>query len=149
MKIGLINGPNLDRLGLREPEIYGHTTLLELETSLQKLASEKNITLTCFQSNHEGAIVDKINSWAQSHSALIINPAAYTHSSIAIRDSIAGSGLLSVEVHISNIYTREEFRRKSITAEVCSAVISGMETKGYIYALEYLSSKRHEMFRPA
>lgn len=116
-KIALINGVNLDRLGVREPEIYGRETLPELVASLSREAEKLGVELLDFQSNHEGAIIDKIAELADAGVKLaIINPAAFTHTSVALRDSIAGSGIKFVEVHISNVHKREDFRRVSLTA---------------------------------
>lgn len=148
LTIGVINGPNLDRLGQREPHIYGNTTLSELEAGLIALSDELDCNITCFQSNHEGDIIDRINLWAQTHAGLIINPAAYSHTSIAIRDAIAGANIPTIEVHISNVHAREDFRQKLITGGACEAVISGMGLPGYFYALRFLSSKLHQALSP-
>ncbi len=139
-KIAIINGPNLDRLGKREPDVYGTQTLDELISSLTDLASELGVDVEAFQSNHEGDIIDKISSFADAGvTGLIINPGGLTHTSVALRDSIAGSGLKTIEVHISNIYCREEYRQHSITADACVGVISGLGFEGYSSALRYLS----------
>ena len=122
-RIAILNGPNLDRLGKREPEIYGHTTLAELETQLRDAFAD-DAELICFQSNHEGALVDKIS--------------ALTHTSVALRDALLGSQLRAVEVHISNIYRREEFRHKSLTGPACEGVITGLGLEGYYAAVRYL-----------
>ncbi|MFI3290841.1 MAG: type II 3-dehydroquinate dehydratase [Opitutales bacterium] len=135
-KIAIINGVNLDRLGKREPEIYGSTTLDEINQALRRRA--KNVEFTAFQSNHEGDIIDKIATLTDlGYDYCIINPGAFTHTSVALRDAIAGSSIKFVEVHISNIYKREEFRHKSLTASQCEAVITGMGTYGYCAALDY------------
>lgn len=140
-KIALINGVNLDRLGVREPEIYGRETLPELVASLSREAEKLGVELLDFQSNHEGAIIDKIAELADAGVKLaIINPAAFTHTSVALRDSIAGSGIKFVEVHISNVHKREDFRRVSLTAPVCAAQICGLGREGYFVALRYLAS---------
>ena len=140
-KIALINGVNLDRLGVREPEIYGRETLPELVASLSREAEKLGVELLDFQSNHEGAIIDKIAELADAGVKLaIINPAAFTHTSVALRDSIAGSGIKFVEVHISNVHKREDFRRVSLTAPVCAAQICGLGCEGYFAALRYLAS---------
>ena len=139
-KIAIINGPNLDRLGKREPDVYGTQTLDELISSLTDLASELGVDVEAFQSNHEGDIIDKISSFADAGvTGLIINPGGLTHTSVALRDSIAGSGLKTIEVHISNICCREEYRQHSITADACVGVISGLGFEGYSSALRYLS----------
>lgn len=139
-KIALINGANLNRLGVREPEIYGKQTLKDLELSAKNLACELGVQLECFQSNIEGEILNKIAEFADAKfDAAIINPGAFTHTSVALRDAIAGSGMRFVEVHISNIHKREEFRRNSLTAPVCEAQICGMGFEGYLAALRYLA----------
>lgn len=140
-RIVIINGPNLDRLGMREPEIYGDQTLTDLENILVAEAAELGVAVEFYQSNHEGFIIDEINNeYADGEVfGLIINPGALTHTSLALRDAIAGSDLPAVEVHISNIYKREEIRQHSMTAEVCVAVISGLGFDGYLAALRYLA----------
>jgi 3-dehydroquinate dehydratase-2 len=138
--IAILNGPNLDRLGLREPEIYGHQTLSDLEQLLKVTAQELKVQVSCFQSNHEGQLIDRINQLAAAEiTGLIINPAAYTHTSLALRDAIAGSGIPSIEVHISNLYRREAVRHHSMTADACVGVISGLGFEGYVAALRYLA----------
>ena len=137
-KIAILNGPNLDRLGKREPEIYGRATLADLENDLRKEFSAV-AQLEFFQSNHEGALIDKISALAEAKfDGLVINGAAFTHTSVALRDALAGAGLKTVEVHISNIYKREEFRHHSFTAPVCAAIISGLGLEGYHAAVRYL-----------
>lgn len=139
-KIAVINGVNLDRLGKREPEIYGSKTLQSLTEALDKHAKELGVELIHFQSNHEGDIVDKIAALSDDGVRFgIINPAAFTHTSVALRDCIAGSEIKFVEVHISNIYKREEFRHNSLTAPSCVGVISGLGFEGYFAALDYLA----------
>ena len=138
--IAILNGPNLDRLGLREPEIYGHQTLSDLEQLLKVTAQELKVQVSCFQSNHEGQLIDRINQLAAAEiTGLIINPAAYTHTSLALRDANAGSGIPSIEVHISNLYRREAVRHHSMTADACVGVISGLGFEGYVAALRYLA----------
>ncbi len=137
-KILVLNGPNLNMLGTREPQVYGTTTLKDIENILKEKAQSLNIEIEFFQSNHEGDIVDKICNTKNSFSGIIINPAAYTHTSVAIRDAISAIELPVIEVHLSNIHSREEFRHKSLTAPVCKAQISGCGIYGYIFALEYL-----------
>jgi 3-dehydroquinate dehydratase-2 len=137
-KIAILNGPNLDRLGKREPEIYGHTTLADLEASL-RAEFGATASLDFFQSNHEGALIDKIATLADAKfDGIVINGAALTHTSVALRDSLAGAHLPTVEVHISNIYKREEFRHTSLTAPVALAVISGLGIEGYFAAVRFL-----------
>ena len=113
MNILLINGPNLNLLGTREPEIYGNKTLSDIENDLTKVAKEKSINLECFQSNHEGEIVDKIQESVKSIQGILINAGAFTHTSISIRDALIGSKIPFVELHISNIFSREDFRKES------------------------------------
>lgn len=137
-KIAILNGPNLDRLGKREPEIYGKATLADLEKAL-RAEFEGKAQLEFFQSNHEGALIDKIATLADAKfDGLVLNGAGLTHTSVALRDALAGSGLRAVEVHISHIYKREEFRHTSLTAPVCVAAISGLGTEGYHAAVRFL-----------
>ena len=139
-KIALINGVNLDRLGKREPQIYGSTTLADIVADLRKSAASLGAEIVDFQSNHEGEIVDKIYELADSGvKYAIINPGAFTHTSIALRDCIAGSGMTFVEVHISNVAKREEFRHKSLVAPVCAGSVIGLGVFGYRAALEFLA----------
>jgi len=138
-KILVIHGPNLDLLGKREPAIYGKVTLQQINNELKKIAKKRKISLTIKQSNHEGEIVDLIGESKNKYDALLINPAAYTHTSVAIRDAIAASGILSIEVHLSNIYSREEFRQKSLISPVVKGTILGFGAKSYILGLEALA----------
>lgn len=140
-KILLINGPNLNMLGQREPEIYGHTTLAELEKIVSDYAGQLNYRLQILQSNHEGAIIDFIQKHQRDASGIIINPGALAHYGFALRDCLAGTGLSIIEVHISNLQKREEWRRKSILTEVCTGLISGLGIKGYLLALEYFRDR--------
>ncbi len=133
MKILVIHGPNLNLLGTRESDIYGTQTLEEINNLLGKLATELGIELDIKQSNHEGEIVDLIQK--KDYDAIVINPAAYTHTSIAIRDAIAAVGIPTVEVHLSNIHEREEFRQKSLIAPVASGQISGFGHNSYLLGL--------------
>lgn len=137
-KIAILNGPNLDRLGKREPEIYGSATLADLEKQLRTEFKE-TADLQFFQSNHEGALIDKIASLADAKiDGLIINLGALTHTSVALRDALLGAHLPTVEVHISNIYKREEFRHVSLTAPACLAAITGLGLEGYHAAVRFL-----------
>ncbi len=137
-RIAILNGPNLDRLGKREPEIYGRATLADLEAALRKEFGAA-AQLEFFQSNHEGAIIDRIAAIADAKcDGLVINPGGLTHTSVALRDALAGSQLRIVEVHISNIYKREDFRHKSLTAPASLAVITGLGLEGYHAALRFL-----------
>ena len=137
-KVLVIHGPNLSLLGRREPEIYGKTTLKQINQALQRLAKIKKVRLNIKQSNHEGEIVDLIGKVKFKYDALLINPAAYTHTSVAIRDAILASGILAVEVHLSNIYCREEFRQKSLISPVVKGTILGFGAKSYLLGLEAL-----------
>jgi 3-dehydroquinate dehydratase-2 len=137
-KIAILNGPNLDRLGKREPEIYGSTTLADLETQMRAEFGAA-AQLEFFQSNHEGALIDKVAALTDAKfDGLVLNGGAFTHTSVAIRDALLGSKLPAVEVHISNIYKREEFRHLSYTAPACLAVISGLGLEGYFAAVRFL-----------
>lgn len=141
MKIIVINGPNLQLLGQREPGIYGKTTLDDLNNRLKTVASSIGADISFFQSNNEGGIVDKIASaFKEKVDGIIINPAAYTHTSIAIRDAIEAVKIPAIEVHISNIHAREEFRRSSVTAAVCLGQISGLGIDGYEWALRAMAN---------
>jgi 3-dehydroquinate dehydratase II len=145
-KILIIHGPNLDLLGKREPEIYGKTTLKAINDNLKAMAKKAKVAITILQSNHEGEIVDAIGEARNKFDCLIINPAAYTHTSIATRDAIAGAGIKTIEVHLSNIYSREEFRQTSLIAPVCTGQISGFGASSYTLAFQaaliLLSSKK-------
>jgi 3-dehydroquinate dehydratase II len=137
-KIAILNGPNLDRLGQREPEIYGSATLADLETALRAEFGAR-AQLEFFQSNHEGALIDKLGALAEAKfDGLVINGAALTHTSVALRDALLGAHLPTVEVHISNIYKREKFRHTSLTAPACLAVITGLGLEGYHAAVRFL-----------
>ena len=146
MNILLINGPNLNLLGSREPEIYGNKTLNDIEEDLIKVAKEKSINLKCFQSNHEGEIVDKIQSSVSSIHGILINAGTLTHTSISIRDALIGSKIPFVELHISNIFSREGFRKESFLTDKAIGIISGFGITSYFLALdgiiEFLSSNK-------
>lgn len=133
----LLNGPNLNLLGSREPEVYGEVTLEEIKNRLEEICKESNTNLVSFQSNAEHELVDRIQQ-AQSEGikCIIFNPGAFTHSSIAIRDALNGTDQRFIEVHISNIYGREDFRQKSFLSDIADGVISGLGTKGYELALK-------------
>jgi len=141
MKVLVINGPNLDLLGERQPDLYGKLTLKEINEKMVQLAKELKCEIEFFQSNHEGKIVDTIGEARGKFDFLIINPAAYTHTSVAIRDAIVGAGVPTIEVHLSNIYAREEFRRKSLIAPVAIGQICGFGPDGYLLALRAGVSK--------
>ncbi|MCX5725888.1 MAG: type II 3-dehydroquinate dehydratase [Candidatus Saganbacteria bacterium] len=134
-KILVIHGPNLDLLGEREVNVYGTFTLRDIDDELKKLADELKVEIDAVQLNSEGEIVSKIASAKQNYQAIIINPAAYTHYSVAIRDAISAAALPTVEIHLSNIYAREEFRHISVIAPVASGQISGFGASGYLLAL--------------
>ncbi len=136
IKILVIHGPNLNLLGKREPEIYGKITIEDINRKLKEAAKKKKVTLEIFQSNHEGEIVDKIGKAKNRYEALLINPAAYTHTSVAIRDAILAIGIPTVEVHLSNIYAREDFRHNSLIASVVKGQISGFGVDSYLYGLD-------------
>ncbi|MES2768075.1 MAG: type II 3-dehydroquinate dehydratase [Bdellovibrionota bacterium] len=139
-KILIVHGPNLNLLGEREPEIYGSTTLDELNAVLEELASGK-AKLQFFQSNHEGAIIDCLHENRKVVDAVLINPGAFTHTSVALRDAISGIKLPTVEVHLTDIYKREDFRRISIIKDVCMAQFLGEGIESYKKALTYLINK--------
>ena len=146
MNILLINGPNLNLLGTREPEIYGDKTLSDIENDLTKVAEKKSINLEYFQSNHEGEIVDKIQDSVKSIHGILINAGAFTHTSISIRDALIGSEIPFVELHISNIFSRVKFRKESYLTDKAIGIISGFGITSYFLALEgiieFLSSKK-------
>ena len=135
MKIVVIQGPNLNMLGVREQHIYGPMKLEEIHAQMKNFAEQNGIDIEFFQSNLEGEIVDRIQECLGDADGIIINPAAYSHTSIAIRDAIAAVELPTIEVHLSNIHAREDFRKKSITAEVCAGVVAGMGPFGYHLAM--------------
>jgi len=138
-KILVIHGPNLNMLGKREPEMYGKTTLVKINTDIEAAGKKLGLIVETFQSNHEGVIVEKIQSSVGPCQGLIINPAAYTHTSIAIRDAILLLDIPVIEVHLSNIYKREPFRHKSMIADVATSQISGFGVYGYTMALNALA----------
>jgi 3-dehydroquinate dehydratase-2 len=134
----VLNGPNLNLLGLREPHLYGHTTLPELEAGLRTLAQTLGVTLATFQSNHEGALVDRIqDARTDGTDFIILNAGAYTHTSVAIRDALAGVNIAFVEVHISNVHKREEFRHHSYLSDLAVGVVAGLGPSGYEAAVRF------------
>ncbi|PMC39581.1 type II 3-dehydroquinate dehydratase [Bacillus sp. UMB0899] len=141
MKVLVINGPNLNLLGKREPGVYGSNTLIDLEKSLLTFGEKLNCEVTCFQSNHEGDLIDAIHEADEQYNGIIINPGAFTHYSYAIRDAIAGISIPVIEVHISNVHAREEFRHTSVTAPVTAGQIIGLGFKGYELAILALKDR--------
>ncbi len=137
----VVNGVNLNMLGIREPGIYGNSTIADLEKNISKKAHELGVSVDFFQSNFEGEIVEKIQSALGVYDGVIINPGAFTHYSYAIRDALGSVKIDTIEVHISNIHKREEFRHTSVTVPECIGQICGLGFKGYELALEYLAEK--------
>lgn len=142
MKILVINGPNLNMLGIREPGIYGASTLKDLENMIKNRAGEMNIEVSFFQSNTEGEIINEIHAAYKKYDGIIINPGALTHYSYALHDAISSIDIPAIEVHISNIHKREEFRHKSVTAPACKGQICGLGFNGYILALEAFANEK-------
>lgn len=136
MNILILNGPNLNLLGTREPEVYGHGTLADLEAELKRAFPD--VIFSFFQSNHEGALIDRLHQAnADRLDGIVFNPGAFTHTSVALRDAIAGIQVPVIEVHLSNVYARESFRHHSYLAPVCVGQISGLDRKGYHLAVRY------------
>jgi 3-dehydroquinate dehydratase II len=149
MSVLVINGPNLNLLGTREPQIYGSTTLADVEAGLHQQAAELGLELACFQSNHEGAIVDRIQAARlEGVRFIILNAGAYTHTSVAIRDALAGVAIPFVEVHISNVYKREPFRHHSYLSDLAEAVMCGFGTMGYNLALQFVNARLRQAGAP-
>ncbi len=140
MKVLLINGPNLNLLGTREPGIYGHTTLCDIETELNSIFKARGIELSCYQSNHEGELVDFLHNNISADYA-IINPGAFAHTSVALRDAFASVNTPFIEVHISNLFSREEFRHHSYLSPIASGCIVGCGTNGYRMAAELIINR--------
>ena len=141
-KVLVVNGPNLNLLGTREPHIYGSTTLADVENGLRVQGEALGVELLCFQSNHEGAIVDRIHAArAEGVGWILINTGAYTHTSVAIRDALAGVAIPFVEVHISNVHKREAFRHHSYLSDIAEAVMVGFGTQGYGLALQFVAGR--------
>jgi 3-dehydroquinate dehydratase-2 len=139
MKIAVLNGPNLNRLGLREPAVYGSRTLADLEAYV-RAAAPAGVELEFFQSNHEGELIDKLHQLATAGcGGIVINPAAYTHTSVALLDALKSVMIPAVEVHISNVHARETFRHTSMTAAACVGQIAGLGFEGYVAAVRFLS----------
>ena len=141
-KILILNGPNLNLLGTREPQVYGHTTLADVEALMAQQAAVRGVEVDCFQSNHEGALIDSIHAARSEGVAyIIINPGGLTHTSVALRDALAGVAIPFIEVHISNVHKREEFRHHSYLSGMAEAVLCGFGTGGYSMALNYICDK--------
>jgi 3-dehydroquinate dehydratase-2 len=142
MKISVLNGPNLNLLGTREPEIYGTETLHDIENRLTTLALESSIDIDFFQSNSEDGLIDRLHQAKKdSVDYVIINPGAFTHTSVALRDAFLGTNIPFIEVHISNIYSREDFRKKSFLSDISTGLITGLGTAGYEFALSSITRR--------
>ena len=137
-RILVLHGPNLNLLGAREPEIYGRTSLDEIDAALASAAKERGAEVECFQSNHEGELIDCIHRAASRVGGILINPAGLTHTSVSLRDALVATGLPVVEVHLSNIHAREEFRQRSVVSGIALGVVSGFGPRGYQLGLEAL-----------
>ena len=137
----LLNGPNLNLLGEREPEVYGRTTLQEIEEMVRQACAGWNVEVIAFQSNHEGQLVDFIQEHRKTARGLVINPGAFTHTSVALHDCIKAVSLPAIEVHLSNVHAREEFRRTSVIASACRGQIVGLGPRGYLLAAEWLCAE--------
>ncbi|MDO8385606.1 MAG: type II 3-dehydroquinate dehydratase [Polaromonas sp.] len=142
-KLLLLNGPNLNLLGTREPEVYGKTTLADIENAATAQAGAAGATISCFQSNHEGALIDRIHAAkTEGVDAIVINPGGLTHTSVALRDALAGVAIPFVEVHISNIFKREQFRHHSFLSDIAMGTICGLGVNGYRFAIDFVLEKR-------
>lgn len=139
LKLLLVNGPNLNTLGTREPEIYGHETLADIESKCQKAAKELGMELDCYQSNHEGELVTKIQEAGKGHAGLLINAGAYTHTSIAVMDALLTLKIPVIEVHMSNIFQREAFRHDSFISKAAKGVICGFGSHSYLLGLQAMA----------
>ena len=138
MKLLILNGPNLNLLGTREPEVYGRTTLADIEARMAREAAERGATAECFQSNHEGALIDRIQAArTEGVGFIVINPGGLTHTSVALRDALAGVAIPFIEVHLSNVHQREAFRHHSFLSPIAVAVLAGFGARGYSMALQF------------
>ncbi|MFO7952364.1 MAG: type II 3-dehydroquinate dehydratase [Bacillota bacterium] len=147
MKILVLHGPNLNMLGQREPEVYGSLTLGQIDHALKERSKKMGVSIECYQSNHEGALVDRIQEATKEFEGILINPAAFSHYSYALRDALAAAGLPVVEVHLSNIFARESFRHHSVITAVAKGMVSGFGPDSYLLGLQALVnilSKRQE-----
>lgn len=141
-RIWVLHGPNLNRLGTREPEIYGSATLNQINQMIEEKAKSLDLAIDCFQSNHEGALIERIHQAEQSAvKFIVINPAAFTHTSVALRDAIASVAIPFVEVHLSNVHRREAFRHHSYFSDLAEAVICGLGPQGYLAAIEFAARR--------
>ncbi len=151
-RVLVVHGPNLNTLGHREPEIYGRMTLAEIDERLRARGDQLGCDVSTFQSNHEGALIDFLQAEAATAMGIVINPGGLTHTSVCLRDAIAGTGRPAVEVHLSNIYAREPFRHQSLLAPICRGQISGLGWRGYLFALDALvedyRAQRNASFKP-
>ncbi len=141
MRIAVLNGPNLNLLGTREPEIYGRTTLAEIEALVRAEAAPLGVEITWFQSNHEGAMVDAVQGWRGQVDGMLVNAAAYTHTSMALRDAVLGTKIPFVELHLSNLFAREPARRHSLLADLALGLVTGFGARSYTLALHALVEK--------
>lgn len=141
MNVLVLNGPNLNLLGTREPHVYGATTLAELEATLRADGAAAGLAVECFQSNHEGALIDRIHAARGQADWIVINPGGLTHTSVALRDALAGVAIPFVEVHISNVHAREPFRHHSYLSGIATGVIAGLGVFGYRAALQFVAAR--------
>lgn len=135
----VVHGPNLNLLGRREPDVYGTQTLADIDKTLEAAAKELGVEIDCFQSNHEGELIDRIQAAMGTSAGILINPGGFTHTSVALRDALVATALPVVEVHISNVYAREDFRQKSFVSAIAIGVVSGLGADGYRFGLEALA----------